>query len=351
MVSNIWNSAQSKIWDLPENLRGYFGLVEGLPGVGKSFAIAALALYLNDMGCCVIISAPTHGAADGNTQKILDRQNLSDGQEDPPIGYTYDADGREEQKPERVLVDVFPVLDTLLKQQANIPQQEWSKDDKSHLKASYKRVSNDCVQNAGIIITTSNGIGSPVARQNAGEKHKFIWIIIDKQSMDKDSNTFQFLRLVSLKDVCCVILVGDPEQLEPPVLSRYSENNEFAASIRVPYFARALKAGFPSHRFHPDLAKFPNLYTYNGQMRSAISTRALTTRKEMDLSMRKWLGLKPGSENIAYIGVDMVDGKCFENLQTKSKYNVEHVNVGIQFIQTLHLKGGFKEGKRRMRIE
>ena len=64
--------------------------------------------------------------------------------------------------------------------------------------------------------------------------------------MDKDSNTFQFLRLVSLKDVCCVILVGDPEQLEPPVLSRYSENNEFAASIRVPYFARALKAGFPS---------------------------------------------------------------------------------------------------------
>ena len=76
MVSNIWNSAQSKIWDLPENLRGYFGLVEGLPGVGKSFAIAALALYLNDMGCCVIISAPTHGAADGNTQKILDRQNL-----------------------------------------------------------------------------------------------------------------------------------------------------------------------------------------------------------------------------------------------------------------------------------
>ena len=66
-------------------------------------------------------------------------------------------------------------------------------------------------------------------------------------------------------------------------------------------------------------------------MRSAISTRALTTRKEMDLSMRKWLGLKPGSENIAYIGVDMVDGKCFENLQTKSKYE-SHILLDIRLL-------------------
>ena len=83
------------------------------------------------------------------------------------------------------------------------------------------------------------------------------------------------------------------------------------------------------HEFSPDLAIIPNLFRYNGQMRSPETTRALTTRKHMDLGIRKWLGLKPGSKNIAWIGVYVVDSKRFKNLQTKSKYE-HHFSLDLQ---------------------
>ena len=108
--------------------------------------------------------------------------------------------------------------------------------------------------------------------------------MLEEPSMERESKTWSFLKWAHLAKVLSVILVGDPLQLRPQILSVLSTPalNELGRQLQVSLIARLLRAGFPSHkltcqyRMHPDLSKVPSRMTYNGELTNDRTTETLT---------------------------------------------------------------------------
>lgn len=70
-----------------------------------------------------------------------------------------------------------------------------------------------------------------------------------------------------------MVLVGDPQQLPPTVLSRAAE----AAKLSQSLFERLHSAGCAVHmlamqyRMHPAIAAFPAAYFYNGRLADGVT--------------------------------------------------------------------------------
>nr|XP_009293373.1 probable helicase senataxin isoform X2 [Danio rerio] len=131
------------------------------------------------------------------------------------------------------------------------------------------------LQNAHVICCTLSTSGS-IVLENAFRRlghEPFSCVIIDEASQAKETET-----LIPMLYRCpSVILVGDPNQLPPTVVSQKAKEFGFDQSL----MARLCKSLHPSnsklppilllsmqYRMHPDICEFPSKYIYNSALKN-----------------------------------------------------------------------------------
>ncbi|XP_052444287.1 probable helicase senataxin isoform X1 [Carassius gibelio] len=154
------------------------------------------------------------------------------------------------------------------------------------------------LQNAHVICCTLSTSGS-IVLENAFRRlghEPFSCVIIDEASQSKESETL----IPMLYRSPAVILVGDPNQLPPTVVSQKAKEFGFDQSL----MARLCKSLYMSnpqlspivllgvqYRMHPDICEFPSKYIYNsalkddwqGQCRQYDQEQTTMTKSELRL--------------------------------------------------------------------
>ncbi|KAL3238211.1 DNA/RNA helicase SEN1 [Nakaseomyces bracarensis] len=121
------------------------------------------------------------------------------------------------------------------------------------------------------------------------------------------------------------IMVGDPNQLPPTVLSGAASNFKYNQSL----FVRMEKNSTPylldvQYRMHPDISKFPSAEFYQ---------KRLMDGPEMDVVNRRlWHEQEPFRP---YKFFDIISGKQAQNTRTMSYTNKEEIDVAIEMIDQL----------------
>lgn len=124
------------------------------------------------------------------------------------------------------------------------------------------------------------------------------------------------------------IMVGDPNQLPPTVLSGVASNYKYNQSL----FVRMAKHSTPfllnvQYRMHPEISRFPSLEFYDGK---------LTDGPDMDIiNKRPWHECPPLTP---YKFFNIAMGQQERNIKTMSLTNKEEVRVAIELIDFLFKK-------------
>nr|XP_055035797.1 probable helicase senataxin isoform X1 [Misgurnus anguillicaudatus]XP_055035798.1 probable helicase senataxin isoform X1 [Misgurnus anguillicaudatus] len=130
------------------------------------------------------------------------------------------------------------------------------------------------LQNAHVICCTLSTSGSTVL-ENAFRRlghEPFSCVIIDEASQAKETET-----LIPMLYRCpAVILVGDPNQLPPTVVSQKAKELGYDQSLMVRLCKSLQSNSQPSpvfllsmqYRMHPDICEFPSKYIYNNTLKN-----------------------------------------------------------------------------------
>ncbi|XP_016325677.1 probable helicase senataxin isoform X1 [Sinocyclocheilus anshuiensis] len=191
------------------------------------------------------------------------------------------------------------------------------------------------LQNAHVICCTLSTSGSTVL-ENAFRRlghEPFSCVIIDEASQAKETETL----IPMLYRSPAVILVGDPNQLPPTVVSQKAKEFGYDQSL----MARLCKSLYPSnpqlhpilllsvqYRMHPDICEFPSKYIYN----SALKDDCETAQKRRSLS---W-PFKP------YKVFDVTDG--IEKKERDSFSNYKEVKLVLLLLKLLGEKQSVRVG-------
>ncbi|KAL4232544.1 hypothetical protein ACF0H5_007236 [Mactra antiquata] len=156
---------------------------------------------------------------------------------------------------------------------------------------------------ADIVAGTLSGIGSSVLQTCfQGIKQAFQVAIIDEATQAIELET-----LIPLQyGVSKLILVGDPKQLPPTVVSQVATENKFDVSLfeRLDSYFKYSTSNVPNpvitlnvqYRMHPDIAAFPNLYIYDGKIENE---KHIIERRKMDLSPYVLFDITEGREQFS----------------------------------------------------
>lgn len=150
---------------------------------------------------------------------------------------------------------------------------------------------------------------------------KFDTVIVDEACQCTELSSIIPLRYGGKR----CIMVGDPNQLPPTVLSGAASNFKYNQSL----FVRMEKNCVPhlldvQYRMHPAISRFPSLEFYKGKLKDG---------PDMDvLNKRPWHSLPPlGS----YKFFDIVTGRQEQNKRTMSFVNAEECRVAIELVDCL----------------
>lgn len=121
------------------------------------------------------------------------------------------------------------------------------------------------------------------------------------------------------------IMVGDPNQLPPTVLSGAASDFKYNQSL----FVRMEKNSSPylldvQYRMHPAISKFPSAEFYNSRLKDGPNMEALNARP--------WHSLYPLSP---YKFFDIVTGQERQNSKSMSYVNIEEIRVAIELVENL----------------
>uniref|UniRef100_A0A673L5Q5 Probable helicase senataxin n=1 Tax=Sinocyclocheilus rhinocerous TaxID=307959 RepID=A0A673L5Q5_9TELE len=191
------------------------------------------------------------------------------------------------------------------------------------------------LQNAHVICCTLSTSGS-IVLENAFRRlghEPFSCVIIDEASQAKETETL----IPMLYRSAAVILVGDPNQLPPTVVSQKAKEFGYDQSL----MARLCKSLYQSnpqlspilllsvqYRMHPDICEFPSKYIYN----SALKDDCETAQKRCSLS---W-PFKP------YKVFDVTDG--IEKKERDSFSNHKEVKLVLLLLKLLGEKQSVRVG-------
>lgn len=139
---------------------------------------------------------------------------------------------------------------------------------------SRRKLQHDILSNAQIICATLSGSAHSVL---AKLHLKFETVIIDEAAQCVELSC-----LVPLKYGCrqC-IMVGDPNQLPPTVLSQTAQNLNYEQSLFVRMFKRDQSRVYlldTQYRMHPDIARFPSSVFYSCKLKTPDSMTLSSTR-------------------------------------------------------------------------
>ncbi|SMN21961.1 similar to Saccharomyces cerevisiae YLR430W SEN1 Presumed helicase required for RNA polymerase II transcription termination and processing of RNAs [Maudiozyma saulgeensis] len=153
---------------------------------------------------------------------------------------------------------------------------------------------------------------------------KFDTVIIDEACQCTELSSIIPLRYGGKR----CIMVGDPNQLPPTVLSGAASNFKYNQSL----FVRMEKNTTPyllnvQYRMHPDISRFPSLEFYNG--------RLLDGPDMAMINKRPWHTCPPLQP---YKFFDISTGQQEQNKKTMSYVNTEEINVAVELINFLFTK-------------
>lgn len=150
---------------------------------------------------------------------------------------------------------------------------------------------------------------------------KFDTIIIDEACQCTELSSIIPLRYGGKR----CIMVGDPNQLPPTVLSGAASDMKYNQSL----FVRMQKNCSPylldvQYRMHPAISKFPSLEFYKGKLQDGTHVQ--------EINKREWHGKYPFGP---YKFFDIVTGKQKQNMKTMSYTNPEEIKVAIELVDNL----------------
>ncbi|WFD30954.1 hypothetical protein MSPP1_001980 [Malassezia sp. CBS 17886] len=127
--------------------------------------------------------------------------------------------------------------------------------------SSRREQRREVLRQADVVCGTLSSVGADLLADFA-----FHTVIIDEAVQ-----AVELTALIPLRYGCerCV-LIGDPKQLPPTVISRDAEDRGYAQSLFVRLYARAADRVHllnTQYRMHPDISVFPSLAFYDGRLR------------------------------------------------------------------------------------
>ncbi|KAI5285833.1 DEAD-box type RNA helicase [Ascosphaera aggregata] len=137
-----------------------------------------------------------------------------------------------------------------------------------------RRVQQEIINNAHVICATLSGSGH--------EMFQTLSIEFETVIIDEAAQSIELSALIPLKYGCSkCILVGDPKQLPPTVLSREAARFQYEQSLFV-----RMQANHPKdvhlldtqYRMHPDISSFPSSAFYDGRLKNGPDMGALRKR-------------------------------------------------------------------------
>jgi len=137
-----------------------------------------------------------------------------------------------------------------------------------------RRIQQEIIDEAHVICTTLSGSGHEMFQSMNVE---FETVIIDEAAQ-----CIELSALIPLKYGCSkCILVGDPKQLPPTVLSKMASKFQYEQSLFV-----RMQKNHPKdvhlldvqYRMHPDISRFPSLTFYDGRLQDGADMAKLRAR-------------------------------------------------------------------------
>ncbi|CCE79933.1 Piso0_003026 [Millerozyma farinosa CBS 7064] len=176
------------------------------------------------------------------------------------------------------------------------------------------------------ILSEANVICSTLS----GSAHDFLAsmnMVFDQVIIDEACQCVELSALIPLRYGCkkC-IMVGDPNQLPPTVLSQVASSFNYEQSL----FVRMQKK-YPSHvylldiqyRMHPDISRFPSAEFYNSRLHDGEGMK--------ELNQREWHSDFPLSPYRFF----NITGKHKQSEYTRSLYNYSEAQVALEMVKTL----------------
>lgn len=170
-------------------------------------------------------------------------------------------------------------FDLLKKKKTLLSQQIDNARDKNHTAArdadlNRRRIQQEIIDGAHVICATLSGSGHEMFQNLSIE---FETVVIDEAAQ-----SIELSALIPLKYGCSkCILVGDPKQLPPTVLSKVASKYQYEQSLFV-----RMQSNHPKdvhlldiqYRMHPEISMFPRKAFYEGRLQDGPDMARLRTR-------------------------------------------------------------------------
>ena len=167
-------------------------------------------------------------------------------------------------------------FDLLKKKKSQLSQEIDNTRDKNHSAArdadlNRRRIQQEIIDGAHVICATLSGSGHEMFQNLSIE---FETVVIDEAAQ-----SIELSALIPLKYGCSkCILVGDPKQLPPTVLSKVASRFQYEQSLFV-----RMQANHPNdvhlldtqYRMHPEISAFPSAAFYDGKLQDGPNMRPL----------------------------------------------------------------------------
>ncbi|CAF3891570.1 unnamed protein product [Rotaria sp. Silwood1] len=302
-----FNWTQSKVIKITEcifdDIQDRFHMVLGPPGTGKSRTIANVVLNILPklQKKKLLLCAPSNKACDELLRRIVDRFSEENIPCEPGTVIRVGCQASDEYK----LSDYY--LDHLVLQE--LVRQLKSKPDL--LNSEAQKIEKKIVEKAKIVISTLNYCASTRLRHLV---HKLALIIVDEASQGLEPDLLIPLRFRCHK----LILVGDPNQLSPTVLSDAGRAYNLQQSLysRIYSIFRNYKDKsstitmlITQYRMHLEICRFPNQCFYGGR----LITHSSVAQRMAHFPLRP------------YSVYDLIHGRHEMDEGTRSSYNMLEV--------------------------
>ncbi|EAW08906.1 putative tRNA-splicing endonuclease [Aspergillus clavatus NRRL 1] len=170
-------------------------------------------------------------------------------------------------------------FDLMKKKKTQLSQEIDTARDRNHSAArdadlNRRRIQQEIIEGAHIICATLSGSGHEMFQNLSIE---FETVIIDEAAQ-----SIELSALIPLKYGCSkCILVGDPKQLPPTVLSKVASKFQYEQSLFV-----RMQANHPrdvhlldtQYRMHPEISAYPSAAFYDGKLRDGPNMAQLRAR-------------------------------------------------------------------------
>ncbi|KAJ5734929.1 uncharacterized protein N7483_000054 [Penicillium malachiteum] len=171
------------------------------------------------------------------------------------------------------------LFELLKKQRAKLSADIDKGRDQTHTQARNadlhkRRVQQEIIDQAHVICTTLSGSGHEIFQSMSVE---FETVIIDEAAQ-----CIELSALIPLKYGCAkCVLVGDPKQLPPTVLSKMASKFQYEQSLFVRMqknHSKDVHLLDVQYRMHPDISRFPSLTFYDGKLEDGPNMAELNAR-------------------------------------------------------------------------